>query len=164
MPRLTHKVPSYRLHKASGQAVVALNGRDHYLGPHGSPEGHEEYRRVLQEWLAYNRQSPAASETDVSNSTINDLVTPSYKMNLRLLDLHLDQIVPKDADPELFNEHGHLMDRELKFLRELARAKPERPRVLGYLGAESQVYSEFYDSSIHRLPIGLPPDACTAHG
>ena len=25
-------IPSYRLHKPSGQAVVTLNGRDHYLG------------------------------------------------------------------------------------------------------------------------------------
>ena len=32
MPRLKNKVPSYRLHKATGQAVVTLNGRDIYLG------------------------------------------------------------------------------------------------------------------------------------
>ncbi len=28
MPRLTVRVPKYSLHKASGQAVVTLNGRD----------------------------------------------------------------------------------------------------------------------------------------
>ena len=27
------RTPSYRLHKPSGQAVVTLDGRDHYLGP-----------------------------------------------------------------------------------------------------------------------------------
>jgi hypothetical protein len=26
------RIPSYREHKPSGQAVVTLNGRDHYLG------------------------------------------------------------------------------------------------------------------------------------
>ena len=26
-------IPSYRRHRASGQAVVTLNGVDHYLGP-----------------------------------------------------------------------------------------------------------------------------------
>lgn len=36
---MTHqreRIPSYRLHKASGQAVVTLDGRDHYLGVHDS--------------------------------------------------------------------------------------------------------------------------------
>jgi hypothetical protein len=28
--------PKYRKHKASGQAVVTLAGRDHYLGPRGT--------------------------------------------------------------------------------------------------------------------------------
>jgi len=29
MPRLAKKLPSYRLYKASGHAVVTLDGRDH---------------------------------------------------------------------------------------------------------------------------------------
>ncbi len=29
-------VPSYRLHKATGQAVVTLSGRFIYLGPHAT--------------------------------------------------------------------------------------------------------------------------------
>ena len=32
MPRLTNAAPKYRKHRASGQAVVTLNGKDHYLG------------------------------------------------------------------------------------------------------------------------------------
>ena len=32
MPKLKNKLPTYRVHKASGQAVVTLNGRDIYLG------------------------------------------------------------------------------------------------------------------------------------
>jgi hypothetical protein len=74
MPRLTHKVPLYRLHKASGQAVVTLNGRDHYLGPHGSAESQEAYRRVLQEWLSNCRQLPRTPDTVSAASTINELL------------------------------------------------------------------------------------------
>lgn len=60
-------------------------------------------------------------------------MTPSYALNLKMLDHHLDEIVPKDADPDLFNEHGHLMDRELKALQERSRVGQERPGVLSYL-------------------------------
>lgn len=58
MPKLKRKLPSYRLHKVSGQAVVTLSGRDHYLGPHGSPESYEEYKRLISEWTAVSRLSP----------------------------------------------------------------------------------------------------------
>jgi hypothetical protein len=33
MPTRRDSLPKYRKHKASGQAVVELNGRVHYLGP-----------------------------------------------------------------------------------------------------------------------------------
>lgn len=52
MPAKPRKIPSYRLHKPSGQAVVRLDGRDHYLGKHGSEASHELYRRKVAEWLA----------------------------------------------------------------------------------------------------------------
>jgi len=46
------KLPKYCLHKASGRAVVRLNGRDHYLGEYGSPQSKREYDRLIQEWTA----------------------------------------------------------------------------------------------------------------
>ena len=51
MSRRARKVPSYCLHKASGKAVVRLDGRDVYLGKHGSPESHEKYERAIAEWM-----------------------------------------------------------------------------------------------------------------
>ena len=39
--------PSYRLHKATGQAVVVLSGHSVYLGKFGTPESHTEYDRVI---------------------------------------------------------------------------------------------------------------------
>jgi hypothetical protein len=50
------RTPSYRLHKPTGQAVVTLNGRDVYLGRHGSPASKAEYDRLVSEWLASGRQ------------------------------------------------------------------------------------------------------------
>jgi hypothetical protein len=64
MPHLTESLPSYRLHKASGQAVVTLDGCDVYLGPHGSSASKREYDRVTGEWLAAGRQRPTADGVD----------------------------------------------------------------------------------------------------
>ena len=61
MPRKSQKVPSYCQHKASGQAVVRIGGHDHYLGPYGSPESHDEYARLIAEWRA--GQASAAQES-----------------------------------------------------------------------------------------------------
>lgn len=55
MPR-TLRVPSYRLHRPSGQAVVTLSGRDHYLGQFDTPESREEYDRLVAEWIASGRR------------------------------------------------------------------------------------------------------------
>ena len=49
MPRRTGHVPSYRLHKPSGQARVIINGRHVYLGPYGSEESREKYARLVAE-------------------------------------------------------------------------------------------------------------------
>ena len=44
--------PSYRLHKASGQAVVTIDRKDRYLGVHGTPESRLRYERLITAWLA----------------------------------------------------------------------------------------------------------------
>ena len=51
------RVPRLGLHKASGQGIVRLNGRDHYLGTHGTPECQAEYNRLIAEYLAGQRIS-----------------------------------------------------------------------------------------------------------
>ena len=48
MPRLLGKLPAYRKHKASGQAVVTLGGHDHYLGKMGSAASRTKYNRVVE--------------------------------------------------------------------------------------------------------------------
>lgn len=67
MPRLTDKLPKYRKHRASGQAVVTIAGRDVYLGPHGTKASKVEYDRVIAEWLAAGRPStPQPSASDIT--------------------------------------------------------------------------------------------------
>jgi integrase len=50
MPRLLGRNPAYRKHKATGQAVVTLSGRDFYLGPWQSAASKTEYDRRIREW------------------------------------------------------------------------------------------------------------------
>jgi integrase len=69
MPKLSSTaVPSYRVHKQSGQAIVTLCGKDHLLGTHGSAASREKYDRLIAEWIAGGRQSigHAAEPTPVS--------------------------------------------------------------------------------------------------
>jgi hypothetical protein len=63
MPRLNGRIPRYRLHKRSGQAIVTLNGRDHYLGPHGSQTSKAEYDRLIAEWLVSGRRRAQPEES-----------------------------------------------------------------------------------------------------
>lgn len=49
MPK-TARIPSYKLHKASGQARVIIRGRQIYLGAFGSPESQEKYARLIAEF------------------------------------------------------------------------------------------------------------------
>lgn len=57
MPRKPGKVPSYCHHKASGRAVVRINGQDHYLGEFGSSESHAEYEQLIAEWRSGRQQA-----------------------------------------------------------------------------------------------------------
>jgi hypothetical protein len=69
-------VPSYRLHKASGRAVVTLQspgqrrGRDVFLGRFGTDESHQRYAQVIAEWNSTGHLRPAPT----SDITIVELV------------------------------------------------------------------------------------------
>ncbi len=56
------KIPSFRIHKASKQAFVELNGHRHYLGRHDTPEARRKYAQLLAEWEANGRRLPVAPE------------------------------------------------------------------------------------------------------
>ena len=76
MPRLSpNSLPSYRLHKQSGQAIVTLGGRDFTLGKHGSPESKVKYERLVSEWLAAGRRAP----TSASDLTVVELLAAYWQ-------------------------------------------------------------------------------------
>jgi integrase len=71
------RVPSYRLHKQSGQGVVTLpdglgGRRDVLLGRYDSEESKAEYQRVLVEWEANGRRLPAREAP--SDLTVAELI------------------------------------------------------------------------------------------
>jgi integrase len=76
------RIPSYRRHKQSGQAIVTLpdglGGRhDVLLGLYGTKESRVEYARVIAEWEAAGRmlsQTPATSDP-----TVNELMLAYWK-------------------------------------------------------------------------------------
>jgi integrase len=81
MPRPTNRVPSLTLHKPTGQARVRLAGRDHYLGPFGSPEADERYRRLVAEFLTTGRP-PAPDRpagTPDPGLSVNELVLQYWR-------------------------------------------------------------------------------------
>ena len=75
MPKLTHSVPKYRLHRASGQAVVTLHGQVVYLGPWQSRASKVAYDQVVGEWLARGREPPPTQ----SGLTVVELVARFWR-------------------------------------------------------------------------------------
>ncbi len=61
MPNLCspERAPRYRKHKATGQAIVTIDGRDFYLGKYRSAESREAYKRKIAEWIQHDGKLPA---------------------------------------------------------------------------------------------------------
>ncbi len=89
MPRLVVRTPKYRLHKATGQAVVTLDGRDHYLGRHNTPTSRENYLRLVGRWQL-RRAAPDAAEP-ASDLTLNELFVRYWR--------HVEVYYRKDGRP-----------------------------------------------------------------
>ena len=80
MPKLAkNKLPAYRHHKARGLAVVTLNGKDVYLGPHGTQASKTEYDRVIAEWVANGRRLSMMDEDQTRDITISELIVAYWR-------------------------------------------------------------------------------------
>lgn len=81
MPRPRNPIPTYRLHKQSGQAIVTINvngvRKDMLLGVYNSPESRTEYRRVLDD-LEAGRFS-VTSVPAPTDLTVNELCARFWK-------------------------------------------------------------------------------------
>lgn len=81
------KIPSYRHHKASGQAVVVLDGKSFYLGRWNTSHSHAQYEQVIAEWLAKGRrlgpvdehQSDPSIPGDPNEFRVNELIMAFFE-------------------------------------------------------------------------------------
>ena len=115
MPR-TNRPPSYRLHKARNSAVVTIDGKNHYLGPYGSPKSHEKYARLIAEWRANRRHllpSTAAGPTPDRSLSVNQLILAYWR--------HVEGYYVKDGRPT--SEQDNIRQ-ALRFIRRLYGGTP----------------------------------------
>src|SRR5262245_50468124 len=77
MPRLVAATPKYRHHRASGQAVVTIAGKDRYLGPYKSKASKVEYDRLIGEWLAAGR--PTATVTEPAQVKVAEIIAAFWR-------------------------------------------------------------------------------------
>ncbi|MDX1970639.1 MAG: hypothetical protein SFV23_25945, partial [Planctomycetaceae bacterium] len=112
MSRPKAAVPSYRLHKASGQAVVYLDRREHYLGPYDSPESRQRYAALL-----YGREA-AATKVDPVPKPATFLVA---ELLLRFATERLPKYLTPDGAP---SAEQACYQSVLKIVRELFGQTP----------------------------------------
>lgn len=94
-------IPTYRRHKASGQAVVTLTDpsglrRDVLLGKYNSAASRAEYVRVLAEWEANERRLPGSGNA-VDGMSVNELIL-AYWSHVETYYRHADGSPTSEVD------------------------------------------------------------------
>lgn len=83
MPRLKKgSPPSYRHHKARDCAVVTIDGKDHYLGPFGTPASRQKYAALIRAWEQRQEQPPDQPDEPLAPNdrpTVNELILAYLK-------------------------------------------------------------------------------------
>ncbi len=114
MPK-SNRPPAYRLHKARNCAVVTIDGRNHYLGPYGSPDSHEKYARLIAEWRLHSEHLlPTTGPRRVaSNLSVNELILTYFR--------HAQTYYVKDGRPT--SEQDNIRQ-ALRFVRQFYGVSP----------------------------------------
>ena len=76
------RIPKYRCHKGSGQALVQINGDRICLGKYDSEEGKEKYQRLVSERLSNGRQRvslPTADSQASADLSIKRLILAYWR-------------------------------------------------------------------------------------
>lgn len=105
MGRGRFRIPGYCLHRATGQAVVRIDGHDYYLGKHGTPASREEYERLIRRKMKLPDRHTGAIFTDL---TVNELILRFWR--------HAE-LYYRDANGEPSGEI-HPLKHALRFLRD----------------------------------------------
>ena len=75
MPRSRSIIPAYGLHRPTGQARVRINGKDHYLGPHGSEESKREYERLIRKLVTDRAAEEVRARVELATDlTVSELI------------------------------------------------------------------------------------------
>lgn len=105
MPK-TARIPSYKLHKPSGQARVIIRGRQVYLGAFGSPESKEKYARLIAE-MAAGKEPEQSKPSGLTKLLVVELLARYLK--------HAEGYYVKNGVPSGWLTHIRLV---LRLLRE----------------------------------------------
>lgn len=75
VPRTRPTIPPYRVHKASGQGYVVLDGRRQYLGRDSDPATHDRYVEAIVKRKA-NRDRPTVAQAELRVCELLDRFLP----------------------------------------------------------------------------------------
>ncbi len=78
------KLPTYSLHKATGQARVWLGGKDHYLGEYGSEESRIRYGQLIAQYASGVAVDPISQQgPNDCGPTVHELVA-AYEAHAKI--------------------------------------------------------------------------------
>ena len=101
MPRQKNAIPSYLLHKRSGQARVRIDGRDFLLGRYGSDESRIRYGELIAKFGSGVPVDPfaAGSNRGTYRGTASDDPGPSIAELIVAFLIHVERHYVKDGAP-----------------------------------------------------------------
>ena len=117
MARTKDLVPSYLLHRSSGQARVRIDGHDFLLGPYASEESRVRYGQLIgRHSSGLTPIDPMAASNRGTTSTIEDDPGPSVAEIILAFRSHADRHSIKNGEP---TSEVHCFRSCVRILREL---------------------------------------------
>ena len=125
MPRQKNAIPSYLLHKRSGQARVRINGRDYLLGPYGSEESRIRYGELIAKFASRVPLDPLAGQSNrgTFRGTVSDDSGPSIAELIVAFLEHAKTHYVKNGEP---TSEQHCIRAAVRPLRELFGLTPAK--------------------------------------
>ena len=131
MPRKKNVLPSYLLHKSSGQARVRLGGKEHLLGPFGSEQSRIRYGELIAKFAAGVPVDPLAdSNRGTFRGTGNDDPGPSVAELILAFLAHAETHYVKNGQPTSEQDCIRSAVRPLRELYGMTPAKDFGPLAL----------------------------------